>query len=579
MADKEVTVKVTTETDLAPLEELDSAIEDLQSKAEEMEVDVEVEDSSVEEAIDKTGELEDELGNVDDTVVTPEVDTSSIDDAKDKLEETTSSMDNLTTAAAGIGAAAGFEQMAVTADNINTSWNRLDLTFSGTGVSMDTLRDKASALSDSTGRSGGVIRDYFNQMGIAGVTNTELLSSSFEALAGKAYQTGNDIGSMESKLQTMVLSGNASNRMLKSLGLSAEDLASAMGVSADKVNEAFKNMTPEERLQAITKAMGDGKRANEMYKNSYEGLKTQAQAAMAGLMGAVGQAILPVIVPALQAATKIIKTLTAGFKALPGPVQAIIGGIGGFAAVVTAAVGVLGILGNVITTVKTGLTALRSITLLSEIATKAAAAAQWLLNIAMDANPIMIVVLAIIALIAVLGYLYFNNEQVRAAIDGLGQTIMYVAGVIWDTLVAAFNALAQMFEEFTSSLGLNTSNWAEAILGFILFLPMLPLKVAEALVNAIANAMGFQGNFTQTMINAAVTSVTGFITYVASLPGKLGNQLSNAINRAANFAASFAQNMLNAGVRSVSNFISQISQMPGKLLNELNPCAGHGIKR
>ena len=200
-------------------------------------------------------------------------------------------MDNITTAAAGIAATAGIEQMITTADNINTSWNRLELTFANTGVSMDTLKDKSSALSDATGRSGGTIRDYFNQMGIAGVTNTDLLTSSFEALSGKAYQTGNSIESMETKMQMMAMTGNASGRMLRSLGIDTEDLARAMGVTAEEVSEAFKNMTPEQRIEAITKAMGDGKEANEMYKNSYQGLKERADAAMAGLAGAVGQAI------------------------------------------------------------------------------------------------------------------------------------------------------------------------------------------------------------------------------------------------------------------------------------------------
>ena len=37
----------------------------------------------------------------------------------------------------------------------------------------------------------------------------------------------------------------------------------------------------EERLQAISTAMGDGKQANEEYKNSYAGLKQQAETAMA----------------------------------------------------------------------------------------------------------------------------------------------------------------------------------------------------------------------------------------------------------------------------------------------------------
>lgn len=568
MADKEVTVKVTTETDISSLEELDAKLDEIADK-EGVEVTVDTDSSSVEEATDKTTELEDELGNVDGTVVTPEVDTSSIDDAKGKLDETASSMDNLTTAAAGLAATAGVEQMAVTADNINTSWNRLDLTFENTGVSMDTLKDKVASASAATGRSGGVIRDYFNQMGIAGVTNAGLLESSFDALAGQAYRTNQSIESMENKMQTMVMTGNASKRMLKGLGIDVQDLASAMGVTADQVQEAFKNMTPEERLQAITTAMGDGARANDMYKNSYQGLKDQANAAMAGLMGAVGQAILPVVVPALQAATNAIKFLTDVFKALPGPVQAIIGGIGGFAAIAVTAIGVLGIFGNIITTVKTGLTALRSITILSEIATKAAAAAQWLLNIAMDANPIMLVVLAIIALVAILGYLYFNNEQVRAAIDGLGQTFMWIAQIIYSTIVAALQWVSDQFNNFTSQIGLNASDWKQSVLGFILFLPTLPMRVAAELANALAKALGFKGNFVQTLWNTAVNAVNNFANAINGIPQALQRCLQWAYNIVMNHPLVQALKWLGEQAANAFSVLGLGQSSPGKIVKSM----------
>ena len=544
MADGQVEIEVVAKTELDEVEELSDLVEQIKEEASD---GINLEVSGFDEAESSAEELSSQLESINDTVVAPEVDTSSIDEANAKIEETTSSMDNLTTAATGLAATAGFEQMAVTADNINTSWNRLELTFEGTGVSMDTLRDKTNELSNATGRSGGVVRDYFNQMGIAGVTNTDLISASFEALSGKAYQTGNSIESMEQKMQMMAMSGNASSRMLRNLGISAEDLAAAMGVSADEVSNAFKDLTPEERIRALTQAMGDGTEANEMYKNSYAGLKEQASAAMAGLMGAVGQAILPVIVPALQTATTFIKMLTDGFKALPGPVQAIIGGIGGFAAVVTASVGVLGILGNVITTVRTGLTALRSIQLLNTIATQGAAAAQWLWNAAMSANPIGLLVIAIGILIAALAYLYFNNEQVRNTINNLASDLM-------NGLTSAINFVSGLFTDFTNQLGLNTQNWIEAVLGFLLFIPQLPMRLAVALTNALASTLGFGNNFVQTIINSAAKAVNGFINYIRQLPNALMGELQRMIQMALDFATNFPSIIWNAAVKAVTSF-------------------------
>jgi ribosomal protein L5 len=69
-------------------------------------------------------------------------------------------------------------------------------------------------------------------------------------------------------------------------------------------------------------------------------------------------------------------------------------------------------------------------------ATKAAAVAQGILNAVMAMNPIYLVVAAIVALIAVLGYLYFNNEQVRNTINALGDYLKGIFIPIWNAVVS-----------------------------------------------------------------------------------------------------------------------------------------------
>ena len=436
-------LELTVEADSSELEELDSQIEETQSKLESLQASVAVDDSEIQSLEDELTELENRQIDLEIAVTTAELDEAkaSMDDLEASSQNTASSIDGVGSALTAVAGAAGLDQMVTTADNINNSWNRLSLTFAGTGTSIDQLKQKQADLAASTGQTGGAIRDYFNQMGIAGVTNVDLLGSSFEALSGKAYQTGQSVEQMESKFQRMVMTGNASSRMLTSLGISAQDLANAMGVSADQVSEAFKNMTPEERIQALTKAMGDGKQANEMYKNSFQGLKTQAEAAFAGLMGAVGQAILPVVIPMLNMAKDAITGLTNAFKSLPGPVQAIIGGLGGVAMAAVTIIGTLGVVGQLVSTVKNGIQALTGIMRIWEAVTKMVELAQAALNLVMSMNPIFLVVIAIVALITILWYLYNTNESVRNAIDGLGQGLMNLGQTIYGYLVGAFEYL------------------------------------------------------------------------------------------------------------------------------------------
>ena len=252
--------------------------------------------------------------------VTTEVDDEAVTSLQEALEEiaelanldeSVDKSSDLGATVSGLAATLAIDEMANTADNVNNSWNQLSLTFKGTGVSVDTLKVKTNELSQATGRSGSQIRTYFN----------------FENLTGRSYQTGRSVEQMEGSVQKMVMTGNAGGKMLTNLGISTTDLGKAMGVTKDEAQDAFKNLSETERLEVLNKAMGDGTKANEMYKNSYKGMKEQAQIAFAGLMAAIGQSILPVVIPAIKALASGIKTLSDVFKALPAPVTSALGAV------------------------------------------------------------------------------------------------------------------------------------------------------------------------------------------------------------------------------------------------------------
>lgn len=343
-----------------------NSVDNMNESLQDMEnpgVGIEVDDSEIEDAKDGLDELN------ENTQSTTEVDDTPIDDALNKkdglnedtqftanvddsaIENTASQVDSLLGAAASAGIAATASKMADTAGNIQDSWNRLDLTFGGVS---DSMRKSISETAAATGRSGGTIRGYFNQMGIAGITNSQLLSDSFQALAGFAYQSGQDIEGMQAKVQTMVLTGNAGTKMLKSLGLNAEELGKAMGVTGDEATKAFQALSQEERLQVLTKALGDGTQANEMYKNSWEGVKAKAQAELAGLMGAVGTPILQFLIPIMQQLTGVVNTISGVFKSLPAPIQTAVGGILAGVMGLTALSGVTPILINAVNSIRSG---------------------------------------------------------------------------------------------------------------------------------------------------------------------------------------------------------------------------------
>lgn len=176
----------------------------------------------------------------------------------------------------------------------------------------------------------------------------------------------------------------------------------------------------------------------------------------------------------------------------------------------------------------------------STVATYAMAAAQAVLNFVMSMNPIMIVVLAIIALIAVLAYLYYNVDWVKQAFDNLAATLM-------GAITGAISWLSSLFTNFTSQLGLDTSNWIQAILGFILFIPTLPLRLGVALANALAKVLGFGNNFVQRMTSAAMNAVNGFISYIQQLPGIVMGEFNRVLGLVNDFINTLPQRVWDMG--------------------------------
>lgn len=213
----------------------------------------------------------------------------------------------------------------------------------------------------------------------------------------------------------------------------------------------------------------------------------------------------------------------------------------------------------------------------STVANWAATASQWALNIAMSANPIMIVVLAIIALVAILGYLYFNNEQVRQAVDGLGQAFIMVGQIIYTSIIGAIQWVIAALEglwNYIMTLGgllpaqvsITGNSIIDSVLAVLMFIATLPLQLAMIFTNIIARVLGFGNNFSQRMIQAASKAVSNFGSQISQLPGKLSAELQNMLSLVNDWAATLPAKFWEAGVNAVKNFLNALGiRSPGTM--------------
>lgn len=190
-----------------------------------------------------------------------------------------------------------------------------------------------------------------------------------------------------------------------------------------------------------------------------------------------------------------------------------------------------------------------------EIMSKLSAAATWLQNTALWgmiapilANPITWLVIALIALAVALVWAYQNVDWFREMVDNAWASIQQFAGTIWNSLTGAIQWVSDLFNQFTSQIGLNSQNWIQSILGFILFIPTLPLQVGIALANAIAHALGFGSNFVQRLITAGSNAVNGFINYIRQIPTMVYQEFQRTLQLVNDFINDIPNKVWDMGV-------------------------------
>ena len=627
MAEKEVKIKVTTETDMSQLNELKDTLNEVKETASEVGVSI---SDSMDDATSSTDETtqsaenlneslqsvdgeninevtanSDELqGSLDDTSSSAEglsdslanINGDGLGDASEKakelgdnLKDSEQSADSLSGVIASVGAGLALDEMVNTAGRIGDSWNRLELTF---GQVTGDLKQDISSASAETGRAGGLIRGYFNDMGVAGVKNTDLLRDSFISLSGRAYQTGNSIETMESALQRMVLSGNAGKRQLVALGLSTEDLGRVMGVTGDEATKMFKNLSQEERLRVLTEAMGDGTKANEMYKNSWEGVKEKASAELAGLMGAIGTPILQMLIPVMQTLNKIISGITDAFKALPQPVQSVLGAIGGLALGMVAFVGVLGTVGKVIKGVSDGIKVLRGLSAVKSIVSGLSGAFSALSGAIsfLVANPIVLLVIILAVVVASIIYLYYTNEEFRNSVNGLIDTFKAFAGAIYSDVMGAIEWLQGAWQNtvdwFTNGANaindgvMGAFNWLrDGIVGTFTNIYDTIMGTWQAIVDWLTNGAntindtvtpaiqwlteGFQ--WLSDLITGTVSGAIQWLTDQFQWLSDIWNQVSNAFTTYAPLIAQVLFVMATGGVGAIVLLVANFMGMPNQI--------------
>lgn len=239
---------------------------------------------------------------------------------------------------------------------------------------------------------------------------------------------------------------------------------------------------------------------------------------------------------------------------------------------------------------KAALLAVRGVMVAVSAATKAWAAVQWVLNAAMSANPIGLVVIAIAGLIAAGAWLVQNWDEIAAWWHDLWGGIAAWAGEKWDaitgTITGAWDSIISGITGFGASIlsGLQGA-WdavrngiSAAWKGYITLLTAFWGGILSGLLDFGASVISGLQSVWDTVGNAAGAAWEGIVGLVsgawAAIIGGLsafGTSLLDGVTAAWNAVLEFfgGLNLFESGAKLLSTFVDGIKSMASSVVESV----------
>lgn len=254
----------------------------------------------------------------------------------------------------------------------------------------------------------------------------------------------------------------------------------------------------------------------------------------------IGDKMVEIATTAIPAATDAFLNFS-DFVTTNGPlILSIIAAIGGgFAA------------WNVVSMVQGLITAINGFKAANEAATIAQAA----LNAVMSANPIGLLITVITAVVAAIGTFIATNEDARAKLAEVWQTIQTTVSNAIETVKQVLNSII----EFISN------NWQSLLL-------MLVNPFAGAFKLLYDNCEGFRETV-DNLVEKVKTAFTNLATSVANKAKEIGTSIKNGINEAVEFIKSLPGQFLQWGKDMIDNLVSGIKSGIGKVKDGIESIA------
>ena len=300
----------------------------------------------------------------------------------------------------------------------------------------------------------------FSQMGASGRATMEdinqMIDQGFNPLTIIAQKTGENMGDLR-------------------------DRVSAGGVSFQEIADAMRTATSEGGIY-----FGSMDKASQTTAGKISTLKDDFNSAL----GSMTESLLPFVTSAVEK----LSQLAQWFSNLDDNGKKVVLTIAGIA----MAIGPLSLAIGTLIKVGTGISTIVNIIKAWDLATKAMTAAQWLLNIAMNANPVGLIITAVAALIAIIVLCYNKFDWFREGVNAIAQGIANffvsafnfigeTAGNIWNGILKLFSTGGKIFTGIVDGVVNVFRTIVNALIGGINKLIRVPFNVINGILNFIRN--------------------------------------------------------------------------------------------